>query len=223
MRRRTSKLINCDHCHKWDTDRYLLDITNNSSPLQMKKIFPGRDTCPLEIEIGSGKGTFIISRAQQRPEINFIGIEYAASYAAYTADRVRRAGLENVQMICDDAMNVLTGHIGDQSVLRLHVYFPDPWPKRKHHRRRLVQPPFVNEAIRILKPGGQLLLVTDHREYYQQMKRILTDVPGLANTGFPSLLQDDSALVGTNFEKKYAREGRPFFSIAKLRYSTLSE
>ena len=140
MRRRSSNKVGHGSSEKWNPGRFLLDVDAEGDPLDPEAIFPERGGLPLEIEIGTGKGTFILGRAEQRPEINFLGIEYAYPYAAYTADRIRRAGLENARMICADASAIVQNRIGDESVLRLHIYFPDPWPKRKHHRRRLIQP-----------------------------------------------------------------------------------
>lgn len=141
------------------------------------------------------------------------------SYAAYTADRVRRQGLENVRILGLDAGPFLARSIPASSVWRVHVYFPDPWPKRRHHRRRLIQPTFVQDILRVLKPGGQLLVVTDHQGYFQQIRAVLTDVPHMAHCAFPDLLREEGdGIVGTNFEKKYRREGRPFYRLARLRY-----
>jgi tRNA (guanine-N7-)-methyltransferase len=173
---------------------------------------------PGEVEIGSGKGTFLLHRARARPEVNFLGIEYARAYCEYAADRCRRAGLTNVRMLAADAMHVLRVCLPDFSLWRIHVYFPDPWPKRRHHRRRLVQPPFVREVLRVLHPGGQLLTVTDSFDYFDQIRTVLASVPGLAHIDFPSMADASGELVGTNFERKYIAQGRPFYKLARLRY-----
>jgi tRNA (guanine-N7-)-methyltransferase len=101
----------------------------------------------------------------------------------------------------------------------VHIYFPDPWPKRKHHRRRTIQPKFVRELWRILQPGGQLLIKTDHRDYFEWMRRVLWDAEGFARTPFPKVVsEEDPGMVGTNFERKYIEEGRSFYSMALLKY-----
>ncbi|NBB96177.1 MAG: tRNA (guanosine(46)-N7)-methyltransferase TrmB [Planctomycetes bacterium] len=203
---------------RWQPGRWLLDAERLGAPLDLAKAFPHQPTAPLEVEIGVGKGTFILARAKQRPEVNLLGIEYAASYAAYAADRARRAGLENVRLLAADAETIVGQHLADASVLRVHIYFPDPWPKRRHLRRRLIQPPFIDHVRRVLPPGGQLLIVTDHRDYFEHMQRVLHDAPGFARTHFPQMLDSDEHIVGTNFEKKYIEEGRSFFRIALVKY-----
>ena len=174
---------------------------------------------PVEIEIGTGKGTFLLARARVRPEINLLGLEYARTYALYCADRVRRAGLTNVRMLCADAGTFFKVALADRSVWRVHVYFPDPWPKRKHHRRRLIQPAFIDQVRRVLRPGGQLIIVTDHRDYFDQILRVLADAQGFARIGFPHMADANDEIVGTNFERKYIAQGRPFYSLARLHYT----
>ncbi len=174
---------------------------------------------PVELEIGVGKGGFLLNRAEQRPEVNFLGVEYLKPYAAYVADRLRRAERTNAKMLCCDAKAFVENCIPDQSLLRVHIYFPDPWPKRRHNRRRLIQRPFLHHLKRVLKIGGQLLIVTDHRDYFEQMRRVLKPMAGLTPIRFPKLLDNDAHIVGTNFEKKYIDEGRYFYSAALLRYA----
>ncbi|MCD4823701.1 MAG: tRNA (guanosine(46)-N7)-methyltransferase TrmB [Phycisphaerae bacterium] len=202
-----------------DTADILLNDSAAAGPMDFADLFPDAPLLPVEIEIGVGKGTFLLARARFRQEINFLGIEYARAYASYAADRVRRAGLKNVRMLCADAGPFFPAAVADESVWRVHVYFPDPWPKRKHHRRRLIQPSFLAQMRRVLKPGGQLLLVTDHREYFEHMQKVITDAPGFGTTDFPRLLDSDEHIVGTNFEKKYITEGRNFYRAAMIKYS----
>ena len=194
----------------------LLDESVATGPVDLRAIFG--NARPVEVEIGSGKGTFLLARAAARPELNFLGIEWARAYCHYTADRVRRASLTNVRMLRADAKHFFRGCLADASVWRLHVYFPDPWPKRRHHRRRLIQPDFVEQARRTLKVGGQLIVVTDHAGYFEQIRRVLGDAPGFARIGFPKMTGGADELVGTNFERKYIAQGRAFYSIALLRY-----
>ena len=170
---------------------------------------------PVEIEIGSGKGTFILAAAQARPQHNYIGMEWAKAYCDFAADRLRRHGLVNARMVHAEALWWIRCHVAENAVAALHVYFPDPWPKSRHHKRRLIQPEFLTEAHRILAPGGQVRVVTDHTDYFEWIKAVFAGQGVLAEIPFESPLpQLASGMVGTNFEKKYALEGRCFYAIA---------
>jgi tRNA (guanine-N7-)-methyltransferase len=174
---------------------------------------------PVEVEIGTGKGTFLLARATARPEMNFLGVEWARAYAIYAADRFRRAGLTNVRMIRCDASHLFMACLPGRSLWRVHIYFPDPWPKRKHHHRRLIQRAFVEEVRRVLRPGGQLVIVTDHREYFRHIQDVVSQVTGLAVAPMPRMADREGEVVGTNFERKYIAQGRPFYNLARMRYA----
>jgi tRNA (guanine-N7-)-methyltransferase len=192
-------------------------LSPGSAPkLDLKAIFG--NARPVEVEIGTGKGTFLLARATARPEVNFLGIEWARAYAIYAADRFRRAGLTNVRMIRCDASHLFKLCLGDRCLWRVHIYFPDPWPKRKHHHRRLIQRAFVEEVRRVLKPGGQFVIVTDHQEYFRHIEGVVTQVAGLAAAPMPRMSDRAGEVVGTNFERKYIAQGRPFYKLARIRY-----
>lgn len=202
---------------KWDTADVLLpDSAATAGPLDFRAMFG--NARPVEVEIGCGKGTFILTRAATRPELNFLGIEWARSYCQYTADRVRRAGVQNVRMLSCDAAEFFPIGIPDASLWRLHVYFPDPWPKKKHHRRRLIRASFLDQAKRTIRPGGQLLVVTDHRGYFTSIRGLMAGMEGFLPIALPKMAGEEDELVGTNFEKKYIAQGRPFFATALMRY-----
>jgi len=185
--------------------------------IDLPSIFGNRH--PIEIEIGTGKGTFLLARASARPEMNFLGIEYSRPYAVYAADRFRRAGLTNVRMLRCEAGHFFQFCLADNSLWRVHIYFPDPWPKLKHHRRRLIQPAFIERARHALKLGGQLIVVTDHLDYFHHIQRVIGEAPGLAVAPMPRMADREGEVVGTNFERKYIAQGRPFYKIARIRYA----
>jgi tRNA (guanine-N7-)-methyltransferase len=124
-------------------------------------------TRPFEIEIGCGKGSFILETARAQPEVNFLGIEWAREFYLYASDRVRRAQLGNVRMLRTDASEFLRWRCNSEIASVVHLYYSDPWPKRKHHKNRVVQHRFLAQVHRILTPGGQLRIVTDHDELWQ--------------------------------------------------------
>jgi tRNA (guanine-N7-)-methyltransferase len=178
---------------------------------------------PLEIEIGSGKGTFLIQQAARQPDTNFLGIEWAREFYAYAADRLRRRGLGNVRLLNADATEFLHWRCPDGVARVIHLYFSDPWPKARHHRRRVVQDRFLEDAWRVLMPGGELRIVTDHDEYWAWMEEHFSrwSIGGAAagdgsrqmfvrQPFNPPESAGEGEMVGTNFERKYRREGRPF-------------
>ena len=96
------------------------------------------------------------------------------------------------------------------------------FPCCRHHHRRLIQPGFLADVRRALRPGGQLLVVTDHHGYFEQIRRVL-DAPGLAVAGFPPMVDAEGQIVGTNFERKYIAQGRTFYSAVRLKYADLPD
>ena len=124
-----------------------------------------------------------------------------------------------MRMLVADAAGCFKICLQPRSLLRVHIYFPDPWPKRRHRRRRLIQPAFIDDARRTLILGGELIIVTDHAEYFRQIQGVLAWSAGLAAIPPPASGGGHGELVGTNFERKYAAQGRPFHAIARMRYA----
>jgi tRNA (guanine-N7-)-methyltransferase len=192
---------------------------------------------PFELEIGSGKGTFLIQAARARHSVNFLGIEWAHEFWLYAADRCRRHSLDNVKLLHADATEFLRWRAPDAFVDVLHLYFSDPWPKKRHHKRRVVTDRFLEETHRVLKPGAQLRIVTDHDDYWQWMEEHFNRVcqGGAKALRFERLEEaaakeviriappddgdgeGDAPLVGTNYERKFAREGRNFHAAVLVR------
>jgi tRNA (guanine-N7-)-methyltransferase len=187
-------------------------------PIPFEAVFGSPHPGRLELEIGSGKGTFLRQEAALRPLDRFLGIEYDRPIARYAQDRLRRAGLFNTRLYAGDAQALVREAVGSQSFDTIHVYFPDPWPKKRHHKRRLIQAPFVAELSRCLKPGGLLRVVTDHAEYAQQIGEVLAQ-SGLEEQVYSAPVSaGEGELVGTNFERKYKlRDGRPSFAFMRLK------
>lgn len=167
---------------------------------------------PLEIEIGSGKGTFLVNQATATPNVNYIGIEWAKAFWRFAADRARRHNLENIRVLRGEAGAFFRCYVPDACLRQVHIYFPDPWPKARHHKRRLIQAPFLRELHRTLQPQGNVRIATDHSDYFAWMCEHATQVEDLfERLPFESPASaGEGELVGTNFERKYRREGRPF-------------
>ena len=172
---------------------------------------------PLEIEIGSGKGTFLVQEAPRRPDVNLLGVEYAKEFWRYAADRCRRHALgQQVRIVCGDARTLVEWHAADAVFAQAHIYFPDPWPKKRHHKRRLIQRRFLEQLHRTLTPGGHVRIVTDHDDYFAWIEREIEASADLfERVDFEKPRSGDAReVVGTNFERKYRREGRPFHALA---------
>jgi tRNA (guanine-N7-)-methyltransferase len=174
---------------------------------------------PFELEIGCGKGGFLLSRGRAHPEIRLLGIEWANKYYKYAADRMARWKLENVRVMRTDAKIFVMHHLPAACIDVLHIYHPDPWPKKRHHKRRLIQPPFVEAAIRSMKAGARLLIQTDHPEYFEQIRAVLAGHEALHEIDWEQAgYMPDADWGGTNYEIKYAREGRKIFRIAAQKH-----
>jgi tRNA (guanine-N7-)-methyltransferase len=194
-----------------------LDVDSLPRPIAWEQLFGNAH--PVELEIGMGKGTFLVEQAKSRPETNFFGVEYARWFWRYASDRLRRAGYPNARTIRAEANYFLREFVTDQTLSAVHIYFPDPWPKKRHHKRRLIQPPFVAEVLRILKPQGIVRIVTDHADYFEQIREVITASPLKVGEYVPATATQPDEIVGTNFERKYRRAGRPFFAIMAAKIS----
>lgn len=177
------------------------------SPVCFRAIY-GNDH-PVELEVGSGKGGFLLEQARVHPERNYFGIEWANKYCRYAADRMVRWELSNVRMCRTDAKIFVLRCVQEQSLDAMHVYHPDPWPKKRHHRRRLFDADFVSAAARVLRDGATLSYQTDHAEYGAIIAGLLEACPALERTLDASQNGAHAAdIVPTNFQVKYEREGR---------------
>ena len=189
----------------------LLEYHPRLGPLRLEAVF-GYES-PVEVDVGPGMGGLLLGRASACPEINFLGVEWVQAYAAYVADRAYRASLPNIRAVCADAADFFQTSLPDNSVSRVHIYFPDPWPKRRHRRRRLITPSFLCEVRRVLRPGGWLGIITDDADYFEQIQQVLSATEGLDEIPFEPRPEAEG-LVSSNFEKKYSRAGRAFHIVA---------
>ena len=175
---------------------------------------------PFEVEIGCGKGGFLVSRAKADPTVRLLGIEWANKYFRYCADRLARWQLHNVRVMRTDAKLFVIRHLPPSCVSVFHIYHPDPWPKKRHHKRRLIQPDFIDAAARVVEMDGRLLIQSDHEEYFEQIVGLLSAHPAFQEVAWTEAC---CPLVeswgGTNFEIKYVREGRTIFRAAYRRTS----
>jgi tRNA (guanine-N7-)-methyltransferase len=174
-------------------------------PIRWSQLF-GNDH-PVEIEVGFGKGLFLLTQGQARPTTNFFGIEIERKYTLLTATRLAHQRLANVKVACTDARWFLRERVTPESVAALHIYFPDPWWKTRHRKRKLFTRDFAELCVRVLQPAGRLHFVTDVEAYFTESLAMLAEVPALR--ALPAPTSDGSYL--TNFERKYRAEGRPIY------------
>ena len=174
---------------------------------------------PLHIEIGSGKGTFLVNQARAHPENNYLGIEWANKYYLYSVDRMRRWNISNVRILRYDARDFFRCFLPAESVDTLHVYFPDPWPKKRHQKRRFFHRENIMNVARCLSRQGQLRTATDHKEYYQVIVELMLNSPDIAPMFeqvdfYPVDTADPGQWVGSNFERKYIQQRRQIYTLA---------
>lgn len=163
---------------------------------------------PIEVEVGMGKGLFLLNAAQTRPDTNFFGIEIARKYQLYATTRFAVRGLTNVKTVCADAKWVFRQFVSAGSVATVHVYFPDPWWKARHKKRRVFSPEFAANAARVIATGGRLLIATDVEEYFGVMTGIVRAMPAFLEIATEtSSAPVEEAGFQTNFERKARLKG----------------
>jgi len=185
-------------------------IPFSDSILNAKELF-GR-SAPLVLEIGSGMGETTAQIAQQNPALDFIAVEVHGPGVGGLLKKIDELSLKNLRVIRHDAVEVLEKMIGDGSLAGLHLFFPDPWPKKRHHKRRLVQPPFAALAARKLAPGGYFHAATDWPEYAEQIDEVLSSSPL-----FRKELQEIKKRPTTKFERRGIGLGHPVRDLLFLR------
>lgn len=175
-------------------------------PANWGKVF-GRNA-PLEVEIGSGGGRYLIACAEARPESNFLAIETDGEYFYLLKERAAKRRLSNLRVCRNDATDLVASVFPDACVDCFHIYFPDPWPKKRHLKRRIFTAAFCSQLRRTLKPRGVLYLATDYRDYVLKILPVLAakfEVDEHVGTW------EDAPKGRTNFEIKYIKEGRPIW------------
>jgi len=196
---------------------YLLEVPQPPSRLSWEKIFANDH--PVEIEVGPGKGLFLITAASAQAGVNLLGIEISRTYQLFTASRLARRKLRNVRLVRANARQFFRDYVADGSCRAIHVYFPDPWWKRRHEKRRLLTAEFCAQSARILIPGGFLRIATDVEDYFRIARRLVAQCRLLGEVApiEPKDPKHDLDYL-TNFERKFRKEGRV---IHRLEYARI--
>jgi tRNA (guanine-N7-)-methyltransferase len=197
---------------------YLVPVLETARLLDWTAVFG--NARPVEIEVGFGKGLFLIMAAKANPQVNFFGLEIVRKYQLFTATRLAKRQLFNVRVACADARLYLRDRVAPESVQAVHVYFPDPWWKKRHHKRRVFSAEFARAIERILKTGGLLHLVTDVEAYFRLILDIVSENTALRAVPPPSASEPAHDLdYLTNCERKFRKEGRPIYRAAYAKGS----
>lgn len=184
--------------------RFGIDYRNEA--LDLAELFPRR--APIALEIGFGNGAQLLHAGQNEPEKDFIGIEVHRPGVGRLMNGLADAGVDNVRISNHDAVEVLTHQIAENSLAEIRIYFPDPWPKKKHHKRRLIQPDFVKLLASRVVPGGLLHLATDWAEYAEHMLEVVDGCELWRNRAGRGAYTDQPAWrINTHFEKRGIRLG----------------
>ncbi|MCS7237862.1 MAG: tRNA (guanosine(46)-N7)-methyltransferase TrmB [Thermoguttaceae bacterium] len=178
---------------------------------------------PLEVEVGSGKGMFLCRASVANPAHDFMGIEIAPKYARFAAARLAKLGVPNAVVVQADALRVFAELLPDESVHTVHIYFPDPWWKKRHRKRRVIRSSFIADLYRTLKPAGVVHLWTDVAEYFDQSRELFR-IGGFQETSVTAEIRGPSEEEGgalpqglppggyqTHFERRMRLAAQPVY------------
>jgi tRNA (guanine-N7-)-methyltransferase len=188
-----------------------LPLAKDDPPLDFAAIFGA--TRPVEVEIGHGKGAYLVVAAEQRRDVSFLAIEWSKGRHLYTAERIAKRGFDHVRLVHGDAGDIFARQIPPRSIRRVHLYYPDPYWKKRHAKRRLVTPAFVAVLADALVEGGIVLLKSDVPPRFQDMVSYFVGSERFDALPFEEATRDEPPVV-TNFERKAIEAGRPIGAAA---------
>jgi tRNA (guanine-N7-)-methyltransferase len=203
-----------------DLTHHLRDVENLPAKINSESLFGNHQ--PIELEIGSGKGLFLSSVAVKQPETNFVGIEIVHKYAAHAAARIAKTGVTNAIMISGDAGPIVKDRIEDQSLDAIHVYFPDPWWKPRHRKRRVVSRESIPQFARVLRPGGRFHFWTDVLDYFEDTIELLAEIAPQFGVPYPEpeVPAEHELDFRTHFERRSRLHEIPVY---RVRYQLKNE
>lgn len=190
----------------WDTLYHRYCVTLADGPIDPRELFGDRDG-PVVLEIGFGMGDATAELAAARPETCFLGVEVHRPGVGKLLGLLEERGITNVRILSEDAVTVLERMVAPVSLDGIHLFFPDPWPKKRHHKRRIVRPGLARLMAERLRPGGYLYMVTDWSQYAEAALDVLTATPGLANA-YAGYAEPQPWRPATAFERKGRAAGR---------------
>jgi tRNA (guanine-N7-)-methyltransferase len=193
-----------------DLSRHLLTWEQLPQPWDASRLFDR--AAPLEIEVGSGKGLFLAAAAAGVPEHNFLGVEIARKYAHFTAAKLAKRGLTNAAILNGDGHRLFSELLPDSSLAAVHVYFPDPWWKKRHHKRRLLNERFLGDVARTLAAGGTLHFWTDVEDYFDATLALVAQQTSFDGPlPVPEKPAEHDLDFRTHFERRMRLVGEPVY------------
>lgn len=205
-----------------DLSGHLLTVEGLPAPWSVSELF-GREA-PLEIEVGSGKGLFLQNAALRHPEHNFLGIEVSGKYARFTAARLAKRTIDNARIVHGDGLRVFRELVPADSLAAVHVYFPDPWWKARHRKRRVLNEAFLKDVVRTLEPEGRLHFWTDVQEYYDSTLELIAEKTPLDGPlEVPETSPEHTLDYRTHFERRTRLSEQPVYRAEFVKHSETGE
>jgi tRNA (guanine-N7-)-methyltransferase len=193
-----------------DLSGHLLTVESLPAPWSASELF-GREA-PLEIEVGSGKGLFLQNAALMCSEHDFLGIEVSRKYARFTAARLAKREITNARAVHGDGLRVFRELVPANSLAAVHVYFPDPWWKVRHHKRRVLNEAFLKDVVRTLEPEGRLHFWTDVQEYFDATLQLIAEkTPLVGPMEVPETPSEHDLDYRTHFERRTRLSDQPVY------------
>lgn len=192
-----------------DLSGFLLELESLPRPFDAATIF--ERAAPLEIEVGSGKGLFLQNACEHSPDTSFLGIELAQKYAKHSASRLAKRRLTNGKLLAGDAVRFFHEWLPDSCASAVHVYFPDPWWKKRHHKRRVMNASFIQQIERVLQPGGPMHFWTDVEEYFNATFDLIRQTTGLIHQTELTRPAEHHLDYRTHFERRMRMNDVPVY------------
>lgn len=200
----------------WAAQREL-ELRTLPLPLPLNDLAPGEGA--WEVELGFGKGRYLLRRAREDPRGRFLGVEIASPYYRLARDRAARRGLGNLVLLRGEAAYLLATSLPRSFAAAVHVYFPDPWPKDRHRKRRLFDPETVDLVLGLVRPGGRLCFATDFLEYGELVTDLLAGHPAVDVESVGGAWPEGSR---TNYEARFVAAGRPVVRLVATRRAAVT-
>ncbi len=189
-----------------------LSLSELELPLELERLVPGREG--WEVELGVGKGAYLLRCAASAGDAGFLGIEIVSKYYRLVRDRARKRGHHNVILMRGEALYLIATVLPAGFARAVHVYHPDPWPKSRHNKRRLFDVESIDLVVGLLEPGGTLYFATDHTEYGERVTEVLESHPGVELRRLDAPWPDGPR---TNYEAKFVAAGQPILRLEAVR------